>query len=322
MTFHSLQTNDTQVGRIGKHLVSKLFEPSIPPKGWQKRILRSAWDLAGRNQLAWLTIRILALFICLLFGLLEQSLSPYLPVLVRIVLFTSLNYGTGILCMVAAVAIAARADGERAEISAAKAPAAALVLGISKWTIYIILALILIEAGADFARDRRIELSIPDPVEIPAWAVSDYFLNYAAFLFSGILLALPRGGEFLYALLSLTGLSLDDAWQSGRKARRMLGVWIYVQILALLLAFPVGLEFLGQLLGFEWLRYLAIIWYPFGASLLYCYYREVYMGRTENSPETLKAARPSHVSSETAEVPLRRSFLSQCGAGNYPADLP
>ena len=185
MTFHNLQTNDTQLGRIGKHLVSKLFEPSIPPKGWQKRILRSAWDLAGRNQLAWLTIRILALFICLLFGLLEQSLSAYLPVLVRIVLFTSLNYGTGILCMVAAVAIAARADGEQAEISAAKAPAAALVLGISKWTIYIILALILIEAGADFARDRRIELSIPDPVEIPAWAVSDYFLNYAAFLFSG-----------------------------------------------------------------------------------------------------------------------------------------
>ena len=58
-------------------------------------------------------------------------MSAYLPVLVRIVLFTSLNYGTGILFMVAAVAIAARADSERAEISAAKAPAAALVLGIS-----------------------------------------------------------------------------------------------------------------------------------------------------------------------------------------------
>ena len=215
-----------------KHPVSKLLEPNIPPKGWQKRILRSAWSLAGRNQAAWLTIRIVALFICFLFGLLEQSLSAYLPVLVRMVLFASLNYGSGILCMVAAVAIAARADSEQAEISAAKMPAAALVLGIAKWTIYVILALILIETGADFARDRQIELSIPDPVEMPIWAISDYFLNYAAFLFSGILLALPRGGEFLYALLSLTGLSLDDAWQSGRMARRLLGVWIYIQLLA------------------------------------------------------------------------------------------
>ncbi len=284
--------------------VAELFEPSIPPKGWQKRILRSAWDLAGRNQAAWLAIRIAALFICLLFGLLEQALSAYLPVLVRIVLFTSLNYGTGILCMVAAVAIAARADGEQAEISAAKAPAAALVLGIAKWTIYVIIALILIEAGADFARDRRIDLSIPDPAGMPAWAISDYFLNYAAFLFSGILLALPRGGEFLYALLSLTSLSLDDAWQSGRIARRLLGAWIYIQILALLVAFPVGLEILGQLSGLGWLRYLAIVWYPFGASLLYCYFREVYMGRTENCLEPLKATQPAPVSSKTAEIPM------------------
>ncbi len=200
--------------------------------------------------------------------------------------------------MVAAVAIAARADGEQAEISAAKAPAAALVLGISKWTIYIIIALILIEAGADFARDGQIELSIPDPVELPAWSISDYFLNYAAFLFSGILLALPRGGEFLYALLSLTSLSLDAAWQSGRTARRLLGAWRYIQILALLLAFPVGLIILGKLSGFAWLRYLAIVWYPFGASLLYCYFREVYMGRTENSLEPLKATQPAALSEQ------------------------
>jgi hypothetical protein len=230
--------------------------------------------------------------------------SAYLPVLVRIVLFTSLNYGTGILCMVAAVAIAARADREQAEISAAKMPGAALVLAIAKWTTFVILALILIETGADFAIDGQIELSIPDPAEIPAWAVSDYFLNYAAFLFSGILLALPRGGEFLYALLTLTGLSLDDAWRSGRRARKLLGVRIYLQLLALLLAFPLGLEISGRLLGFEWLRYLAIVWYPFGASLLYCYFREVYMGRTANSLEPHEAAQPSRVSNEAAEVPM------------------
>lgn len=205
--------------------MSKIFEPSIPPKGWQRRILRSAWGLTNRNQAAWLTILIVALPICVLFGLLEQFLSAWLPVLVRIVLFASLNYGTGILCMVAAVAVAARADREQAAFSAAKAPAAALVLGISKWALFIVVALITIEVGADLIRYRQVDLSIPDPSALPAWTVSDYFLNYAAFLLSGILLALPRGGEFLYALLTLTGVSLDEAWQSGRKARNLLGTW-------------------------------------------------------------------------------------------------
>ncbi len=265
----------------------EIFEPRIPPKGWQKRILRSAWGLANRNQAAWLAILIVALPICVLFGLLELFLSPHLPVLVRMVLFAGLNYGTGILCMVAAVAVAARADRERAAFSAARAPAAALVLGIWKWAIFIILALIVIEAGADYLRDGRVDLSIPDPSALPAWTVADYFLNYAAFLFSGILLALPRGGEFLYALLGLTGLSLDQAWQSGRKARKLLGTWRYLQVLAFLLAIPVGLGILENLLGVGWLRYLVIAWYPFGASLLYCYFREVYLGRTENSVETV-----------------------------------
>ena len=268
--------------------VSEIFEPSIPPKGWQKRILRSAWGLANRKQAAWVTILIVALPICVLFGLLEQLLSARLPVLVRIVLFTSLNYGTGILCMVAAVAVAARADRQPAAFAAAKAPAGALVLGIAKWAIFIVLALIAVEAGADFLRDGRVDLSIPDPSALPAWTVSDYFLNYTAFLMSGILLALPRGGEFLYALLSQTGLSLDEAWRSGRKARNLLGVWRYIQMLAFLLAIPVGLEILEKILRLGWLRYLVIAWYPFGASVLYCYFREVYMGRTENSAETVK----------------------------------
>ena len=280
--------------------LSALRTASIPPKGWQKRILRSAWGLANRNQAAWLTILIVALPICLLFGLLEQLLSAHLPVLVRIVVFTSLNYGVGILCMVAAVALAARADREYAAFSAAKAPAAALVLGISKWAIFIVLALIVIEVSADLLRHGQVELSIPDPSALPVWTVSDYFLNYAAFLFSGILLALPRGGEFLYALLSLTGLSLDEAWQSGRKARKLLGAWCYIQVLAFLLAIPVGLHILEKLLGLGWLRYLVIAWYPFGASLLYCYFREVYMGRTENSVETVKM---------TATIPQRAELV-------------
>ncbi len=289
--------------------MSELFEPSIPPNGWQKRILRSAWGLANRNQTAWLTVLIAALPICLLFGLLEQFLSAQLPVLVRIVLFASLNYGTGILCMVAAVAVAARADREQAAISAAMAPAAALVLGISKWAIFIVLALIAIEVCADLILAGRVELSIPDPSALKAWAVSDYFLNYAAFLFSGILLALPRGGEFLYGLLCLTGLSLDQAWQSGRKARKLLGVWRYIQVLAFLLAVPVGLGALERLLELGWLRYLVIAWYPFGASLLYCYFREVYMGRTENSVETVKS---------TAAFPRRAELARREASGPVP----
>ena len=143
---------------------------------------------------------------------------------------------------------------------------------------------------ADFIRDHRIDLSIPDPSALSDWDVSDYFLNYAAFLFSGILLALPRGGEFLYALLSLTGTSLDAAWQSGRKARKLLGPGRYFQLLGFLLVIPVGLGILEHLLELGWLRYLVIAWYPFGASLLYCYFREVYMGRTENSVEAVKAS--------------------------------
>ena len=116
------------------------------------------------------------------------------------------------------------------------------------------------------------------------------------------MLALPRGGEFLYGLLTLTGLSLDGAWRHGRKARRLLGIGTYFQFLGLLLACPLGLEVLARLLEAAWLRYLAIVWYPFGAALCYCYFREVYMGRRENNPETVKASEAAGLPEETAEV--------------------
>ena len=62
---------DIRASTMQERIVTKLFEPGIPPKGWQKRILRSAWGLANRNQTGWVTVLIVALPICVLFGLLE-----------------------------------------------------------------------------------------------------------------------------------------------------------------------------------------------------------------------------------------------------------